>query len=328
MQSTIREDRSWLGIVRDWAELVRVPNTFTTAADILAGYAIATNAFHFSRSLILSVLASICLYWSGMILNDVNDVTNDQQTNRRRPLADGRISIASARRAGYTLIAMGILAAWATNIGETGQGNPSIGGWDSALVAVLIGVFVLLYDSLLKSTPAGPILMGICRGLNMLLGLAAGADLFDIDVVNQPFWYLAPLAHTVYVAGFTTAARRESQMSLRWQLVLGWIVAAVGIGLWSVVAISAISLRSMHLDPYTWYPGLIVMLAFPLIRRALNSVVSLKPPAVQMAIKQSIMTLIFLDAAAALQFAGTTAGITVCILVVPMVILGLRFRST
>jgi UbiA prenyltransferase family len=317
-----------LSILRDWAELVRVPNTFTTVADILAGYAIATNGFQWSLPLALSILASICLYWSGMVLNDVNDVRKDQQTNRRRPVADGRISVASARLAGYVLIAVGIFSAWSTNLVNTQDKAAGIGGVDSALVAVLLGVFVLLYDSPLKATPIGPVLMGICRGLNMLLGLAAGADLFEVDFANQLFWLIAPLAHTVYVAGFTTAARREAQMSLRWQLVLGWVVAALGIGLWSIISISAISHRTMHLDPYTWYPGLIALLAFPLLRRAINSIASLKPLDVQMAIKQSIMTLIFLDAAAALQFAGTTAGITVCILVVPMAILGLRFRST
>jgi 4-hydroxybenzoate polyprenyltransferase len=200
--------------------------------------------------------------------------------------------------------------------------------WDSVIVAVLLAVCVLLYDSPLKATAVGPVLMGLCRGFNLLLGLSIGANLFEVDWAGQPFWYLAPIAHTIYVAGFTTAARREAELSLRWQLLLGWIVAVIGVGLWMLVPWSAVGHRIMYLDPKTWYPLLVALLCFPWLRRVFASVATPQPLTVQLAIKQSIITLIFLDAAAALQFGGTTAGISVCILVIPMTVLGLRFRST
>ena len=58
--------------IRTYFELIRFPNIFTAMADILAGTWIAgmvLNQSYFSQ-IILLMLASACIYASGIILND------------------------------------------------------------------------------------------------------------------------------------------------------------------------------------------------------------------------------------------------------------------
>ncbi len=310
--------------LRDWAELIRVPNTFSTIADIFAGYAIVSGTLSPTPSLILTALASVSLYWSGMVLNDVHDIDADRAAQRCRPLSDGRIRYAAAARAGILLLFAGCLLA-----GVSGWSRV-VGVWegDGLLIATLLAVSIVAYDSRWKSTFAGPMLMGGCRGLNLLLGMSAGADLFSVSWQNDWWMLLSALASMIFVAGFTVAARREERKSSRQMLIAGWGMAAVGIAIWCVIPWLASGDRILYLDAYRWFPLLILAVSLPWLRRVVHSVKSLEPKTVQLAIKQSILTLIFLDASAALVFAGPIAGIATSLLVLPMAILGLWFRST
>src|SRR5947208_1792551 len=72
-----------------------------------------------------------------------------------------------ASRLGSGLLAAGVvLAALAGLPGESFRAAPGI-------LAVLLAGAILLYDGVLKGTWAGPVAMGTCRFLNVLLGLAA-----------------------------------------------------------------------------------------------------------------------------------------------------------
>src|SRR5438874_10851251 len=76
-----------------YAQLVRLPNTFTAWADILVG-AIATGMLLQRWYVLLCLLAaSTMLYWSGMIWNDYFDIDQDRRERPGRPLASARISL-------------------------------------------------------------------------------------------------------------------------------------------------------------------------------------------------------------------------------------------
>ena len=97
--------------IRAWAQLVRVPNTLTSCADVLAGLALVVGAWNSTPKLLVPLvvvsLASVCFYWAGMVLNDVHDLEKDKLQRRNGPLVDGRISIHAARLAGWGLLAGG-----------------------------------------------------------------------------------------------------------------------------------------------------------------------------------------------------------------------------
>src|SRR6266545_262729 len=107
---------------------------------------------------LLLPLASAAFYWSGMVLNDWADRHRDAVERPERPIPAGEIPPAHALAAAAALTGGGVALAAA-------------GGGRAALrVAVPLAGAIWAYDLLLKSTPAAPVGMAACRGLNVLLG--------------------------------------------------------------------------------------------------------------------------------------------------------------
>jgi len=318
--------------LRAWAQLFRVPNTLTASADVLAGFTIAAGTWlpleSFALSLLAISVASICFYWSGMVLNDVNDVDEDRSLRKRGPIVDGMIPIGTARMVGRALLGLGIGLSILASLSLPSVEGAHAPSWLVPVFGVLLGASVLAYDSPLKATAAGPLLMGVCRGLNLSLGIALGSC---VRMPSESDWTvigIAVMGHVCFVMGITLAARREGKLRQSSALISnGWRV-----GLFGVVAIGLCSWwsteRELRLDPKTIYPLLVVLLMIPWMRRAW---VSVSKPGLQTlvpAIKQAILSIIFLDAAMALQFGGSIPGMAVCVLAIPTVLLGRVFRMT
>src|SRR5436305_949255 len=93
------------------AQMVRLPNTFTTTADILVG-ALALGAVLQAWKVLLCLLAaSTLLYWSGMIWNDYFDLDEDRRERPSRPLACGLVSVRTAVLLGFGSMFAGLLCA-------------------------------------------------------------------------------------------------------------------------------------------------------------------------------------------------------------------------
>ena len=143
-----------------FASLVRAPAALTVPGDTLAGAAAAGLRLR-GRRLVLP-LASACLYWAGMALNDYADRSLDAVERPERPLPSGRVRPGEAFGLAVGLTGAGVALA-------------AVGGGRRAVrVAVPLAGAVWGYDLLLKSGPLGPLAMGACRGLDVLLG-ASGA---------------------------------------------------------------------------------------------------------------------------------------------------------
>lgn len=321
--------------IRAWAQLVRVPNTLTACADVLAGFSIAVGPWFaiagIAVSLLLMCSASVCLYWAGMVLNDVHDIEADRIQRRKGPLVDGRIDVQTAAIAGWMLLLTGVLLAGVSSYllpdrSNTSTRNQSI--WLVVGIGSLLAMVIAAYDSRLKATLFGPLLMGMCRGLNLLLGISLGWCLVGPRDSDWIVIAVAVFGHVGFVMGITLAARRESlldQSSTR--LAIAWMISVLGIVAISVCPLWAMD-RPLPLDPRSLYPILIGLLMVPWLRRA---VLSVRDPGVGTlipAIKQAILSIIFLDAAIALQFAGSTPGMIVCGLAIPTLALARVFRMT
>lgn len=326
---------------RDWAQLVRIPNTLTASADALAGFSIVAGVWQWSDTprLILISLASIALYWSGMVLNDVNDIAKDKHEGRKGPLVDDRISWSTARKVGWGLLMTGILLATASGFITTGwteeKGNLSE-PWRAlypAVGSVLLAICIVLYDSPCKSTFLGPWIMGLCRACNFVMGMALGCTIVPsstvaLSLLGHAAWML-PLGHGVFVVGLTLAARKEAKLfQSKPLLAASWSLSVLGLVLLAIAPWMVDSRTFLRLEPATGFPILIALLAAPWFLRAVRSVQAGTVPSLVAAIKQAILTILFLDAAIALQFAGNTAGLLVCSLAIPTFALGRWFRMT
>ena len=185
-------------IILGYAQLARPANLPTAAADILAGVAIAgiipskVNALPLEStilfSLLLLVAASICLYAGGVILNDVFDLEIDKIERPERPIPSGLISKSSAATFGLLMLLLGVIMAFFNTT-------------TSGIVAVVLAVSIVLYDSFSKQYGfLGPLNMGICRGLNLILGMSV------LGEIASPWYALIPL---VYIFAITLISRGE-----------------------------------------------------------------------------------------------------------------------
>lgn len=307
-----------------WAQLVRLPNVFTAIADVLAGIIVAHQSWGPWQVTVLLIGSVVCLYWGGMVLNDVYDVDRDRQANRGRPLADGRIALMQARVAGYALMLVGVALATLVVFDPT----PYQYKYLTPLIALATAVVIWLYDGPLKATIAGPWLMGMCRVGSMLLGLSVGWWLEPIQSFGSTYLWAAAIGHGVYVAGITWAARREAERHQNWTLLFGWIVCVVGISFLGCVPALAPQGMPLRVNPFSIYPLAIACLAMPWLRRAINTIVDPRPTTIQAAVKQAILSIIFFDALLAIQFGEFWHGAVVCSLMIPANALGKKFRST
>ena len=138
-------------------QLVRIPTVFSAAADIVLGFLLTHASLEPVRSFVLLLIASVCHYWTGMILNDYFDRDIDAKERPGRPIPSGRISASVALRLALALNVAGLVAAACV-------------GTKALAVATALTAAVWLYDGALKKTFLAPLLMGSCRFLNVLLG--------------------------------------------------------------------------------------------------------------------------------------------------------------
>jgi len=243
------------GRVHAWLRLIRLPNLLTVPGDPLAGYLLAAGGSGEWRPSLLMVLgASLLFYTSGLILNDVTDLEADRRERPQRPLPSGSVARAHAAMAvAICLVLANVLCTAAGGLA------PRTG--------LLLTVLLAAYNSGLKSKPViGPLVMGACRGVNVLLGAglaqtgqvplaAAGIEMLYVAAVTQvartemefePARYQRWLPLSAAVAGGITMA-----VYTRWSLPV-----AAAAAVWCVWA-SVCAVPTVRLDRASPRPGII-----------------------------------------------------------------------
>jgi 4-hydroxybenzoate polyprenyltransferase len=306
---------------------MRLPNVFTAIADVAMGYLFGGGTQLFGGQFICLMLASALLYTAGIVLNDVFDIEIDRRERPFRPLPSGQIDIATARALGFTFLILGVGFGALAGFLPSAIGRP----WISGVVAVMLAGCIVGYDAWLKHTPLGPLGMGACRLLNVLLGMSAsrpsGADVFFGFSCAE---FLAAAGVGTYIAGVTWFARSEAGHSNRTALL-----AAVGVMTLGVVFVGLsvgwrepLNIGASAPLMYPYFCLLLALLMFSVLRRSIVAIADPTPEKVQSAVKHSILSLIWLDAATALAVAGPAYGVAVALLLIPALLLGRWVYST
>jgi hypothetical protein len=196
-------------VLRALLRLCRIPNVFTACANVLAGILLVRGgSLQLNDGLL--VAASAALYTGGMILNDFFDRRVDARERPDRPIPAGQVSPSLAAVLGVGLLAAGI-------------GFSAANGRRPAEVAIALALAILLYDAGFKATPLGPIAMGSCRFLNVLLGMS-------VSWPEGVLW-LAPAAMGLLTVLITVLSRDEVAGGgvgrTRWVVVLLTGLAAI-----------------------------------------------------------------------------------------------------
>ncbi|MGD0899141.1 MAG: UbiA family prenyltransferase [Thermoguttaceae bacterium] len=319
------------GALRSYLELLRLPNIFTAMADVAMGFLFlgggpdqVPGAWSAGGELTrqgywllgLLVASSSLLYAAGVVLNDVFDLATDRQERPCRPLPSGRISLRTARWLGGEMLLIGTFLpcamAWSLR-------QPRL-----AAVAVALAAAIVLYDRFLKRTPLGPLAMGSCRMLNVLLGMSV------LRGPLEPQHWLVAAAVGVYVMGVTWFARQEVLRSDRRQLAGAAVVMMAGVALlvwlphWPQSVIPAI-----QLDPWRWWYLMIGLLGAAILARCLWAIAEPSPGRVRVAVAQAILSLVVLDAAVTYAARGFNWALLIVLLsLLPAALLGRWIEST
>jgi 4-hydroxybenzoate polyprenyltransferase len=317
-------------------ELCRLPNVFTAISNVLAAYLLTHRDLGDAAIVGLLLGASALLYTAGMVLNDVFDIDQDAQERPERPIPSGRVSETFAKRLGWGLLACGAACGWIVSglLAALPPEQSLTTGQivTPGLVATLLAVCVVLYDGPLKRTPLAPLGMGLCRFLNVLLGLSTAATgLFNWHVMH---WIVAA-GVGVYVVGLTLFARTEArERSSGLQLFAGMLVMVGGVALLGIFTRFADNgLRSeevpLRLVNDMLWPALWGLFGFFVVRRCLPPVFHGTPAMVQFAVKQSIFAIVIFDAAIATATRGPVPyALLIVGLLIPMQLLGRWVYST
>ena len=240
-----------------------------------------------------------------MVLNDLCDFRNDEKSQSFRPLPSKRVSRRSAIVIAVVLAVLGLVSV--AILPERAQELTGVAG--------ALFLAIVLYDSVLKHFWIGPIAMGACRFLNVLLG--SWAFLPDSPIP----WHLASVVG-LYIVGVTWLARTEETASRPWKLLGAAMVMAVSVALAATVP--------MHLpagQSPVYFPYLLVLFGFAVGMPVVAAFRTPTPKSVQAAVKRSIFGLILLDAILATAFVGWP-GLLIVLLLLPAIALGKWVYST
>ncbi len=196
-------------------QLFRVPNLFTVPGDPLAGFLIATGGRLDARAL-CAVLASLCIYAAGLAMNDLADFAEDTRDRPKRPLPSGAIPRGTAWFVAVNLTLLGLALCF-------------LAGPAALLMGIGTVMGVVLYNFLTKKIPVlGALNMGVCRGLSLLIGAAAGLgpDPIMLEAAAK-FEVFQPVLAALLVAIAPSSGQRFFVFALGAALLIAIYIAAV-----------------------------------------------------------------------------------------------------
>ena len=284
-------------------QILRPANVVTAVSDVWAGISLAVlfSGLAFpaiSQVLIISV-ASMFLYAGGVVFNDVFDVEIDKRERPDRPIPSGNLSLKNAIGIGVFCFLMGAILS-ATQ------------GWTAFFIALSIAVMCLLYNGVFKHHfITGPIAMGACRALNLLLGFS---------VLTLPYGNFYILAFPIiYIAAITNISRGEVYGNNRKAILVSIILYACV--LLSMFYLSFSFQKLWALPFIVFFGGFVLYPAFKALKTAI-------PKDIQNAVKMGVLGLIIMNAAwVAIGYSMGWAFITLLLLAVS-IWLSSRFKVT
>lgn len=298
-------------VLKGYLQLTRPANLPTAAADILAGVTIA-GIFNLSHTGIALmpleigfkvfglVFSSVCLYAGGVVFNDYFDRKLDAVERPERPIPSGVVPENKAALFGAVLFLIGLLVAFLVH---------DLCGW----LAIALIAAILLYDSFSKHfVVLGPLNMGICRGLNLLLGMGLFGFL--------PHWELAVIP-VVYIGAITLISQGEVHGSNKRNIVIAacmYGLVVLGIGFFSFYK----SLNFVKALPF------LVLFAVLIYKPLIKAYRENTPLTIKYAVKAGVISLIVLDAGLAVVFGHWWFGILILMLLPISKLLAKQFAVT
>lgn len=293
--------------VKEYLQLIRLPNVFTTPSNILAGYfaAVTTTAAAEADGvhLIAIMVSSGLLYIAGIVLNDYFDIEIDKKERPSRPLPSGKIS------KGYALT-IAIVALLIANIIALVVGPISLA------ISLALTLLIIAYDYQLKYSVLGPFAMGGTRSLNVIFG--ASPVLLYIDNHSVAIVGVAAASLFFYVSSITILSKKEvgkerPNSTLVILIVFGVILAIVPLGM-------------LLQFEWTFLLNLSIFAGVTIV--TFRQYIAKEVPSVQKAVRNMVISIIILDSVFVSGTAGLPYGLATLLLIAPVVVLAKKLYVT
>ncbi|MHC4917626.1 MAG: UbiA family prenyltransferase, partial [Planctomycetota bacterium] len=191
--------------MRAYLQLIRAPNLFTAASNAVAGFTLMTavDQAQFDRPrwdhLVILMFISAALYASGAVFNDCLDLQHDTRFRPERPIPSGEVPLGRAYLLGVLLVVAALVAAMCLKT-------------TTVLFTGLLITAIWLYNGVLKRfVILGALGMGLCRFLNVMLGMSTGSSLNSFMLPENRVLIWAPLLMGLYAVIVTAASHYEDR---------------------------------------------------------------------------------------------------------------------
>lgn len=283
---------------------MRPANVVTAVSDILAG--IAISGFFLQRPddsapVLWLILSTMGLYAGGVVLNDVFDSGIDAVERPERPIPSGLILVAEASAFGATLLVLGVLCAFL------------VSGLSGAL-ALATALAAVIYDKWSKHHSfLGPLNMGTCRGLNLLLGVS----IISSEVADH--WYLA-IIPVIYIAAITMISRGEVHGGKKTTIYAAAVFYVLAMAMILYVSVTHDQALPTFLFVLVW--------AFMVFLPLKNAAQKPEGKLIRLAVKAGVLALILMNAAWAAAFGATYLALIIVLLLPLSILLARAFSVT
>jgi heme O synthase-like polyprenyltransferase len=299
-------------VLRQYLQLVRLPNTFTASSNILTGYfALVLPSYANVSDLVILMLSSALLYLSGVVFNDYFDIEVDQKERPFRPLPSGKIT----KQKAFIIAAASMITAngLAFSVSST-----------SLVITIILSATVIGYDYRLKHTVVGPMTMGCARFLNIFLG--ASPALLAVIFLHNNFLLVRILVVGVSVFLYILSISMLGRMEIGTIRSIRPVIAPFLI-IFAVIAIIVFATFSMifQIDlvlSLILFSGVMIITFKRTIFQDFSSV------GIQRAIKTMVISIIVLDSVFVSGTAGLYYGLATLLFIIPSMIFARKLYVT
>jgi 4-hydroxybenzoate polyprenyltransferase len=298
--------------------LVRLPNVFSAASNILPGYFTIVTAVS-SSFLSINILylaglmtSSSLLYLAGIVFNDYFDFEIDKKERPTRPLPSGKIT----KRKALTIAISSIIAANVLTL---------LINWTSFIIAVILTTIIIAYDYRLKhNTITGPITMGLARFFNIILGATPAIPTLLLSAASSKMLLFIATLLFLYVIAISILSKKEVSGKTTNAIIISSL-SIVFVDIASIAFAGLIGIFRSAVFVNLALFSIVMIITFRPILRGLDS---LAPIQIRNIIKNMIISIIILDSVFVSGIIGLPYGFATLLLIIPSVLLARKLYLT
>lgn len=298
--------------------LVRLPNVFTAASNILSGYftivTTVSSSFITIHVLYLAglIISSSLLYVAGIVFNDYFDIEIDKKERLTRPLPSGKVT----KRKALTIAISSMIAANVITL---------VINWTSFIIAVILTTIIIAYNYGLKNNNiTGPITMGLARSINVILGASPALPTLLLSAPSTTMLLFIAISLFLYVIAISILSKKEVSGKAT-NLIIISSLSIVFVDIAAITIAGLIGIFQPAVFVYLTLFSVAMIITFSPIVRGLGF---LAPIHIQNIIKNMIMSIIILDSVFVSGIIGLSYGFVTLLLLIPSVFLARKLYLT